>query len=170
MRLYDLWPTRVVTTEVPIDICVSIYDKYLQTGSKDWEDILDDKSLKYLTEQVNTYYLADYECIDGWIRTLSSNGNNDFELHCDNHYGNQLVGVLQVFGDEDCGGEINLYDPAWRNPQFVSDNINKNSNKFTVPFIKTQFIIFPADVWHSVSEYTGNVPRTTLNLMFKRIK
>lgn len=169
MRLMDLWPTRVVITEIPLDICAKLYDKYVQTGSKDYEDILDEDSANYLKNQVDTYFLAEHEICDGWIRTLSTSSQNDFELHCDNHYGNQIVGVLQLFGDQDCGGEINLYDPAWRNPQFVSDRVNKNSNKFTVPFIPGQFIIFPANVWHSVNAYTGETPRSTLNLMIRRV-
>lgn len=169
MKLYDLWPTRVVNVDVPLELCTKIYSQHVSIQSKDYEQVLDDNDKRLLLEYVNRYYLAEYDICDGWIRTLTSKGHNNFELHCDSHYGNQLVGVLQLFGDEDNGGDIKLYDPAWRNPQWMSDTKNKNSNSFIVPFKVGQFIIFPANVWHSVETYYGESNRVTLNLMFRRI-
>ena len=172
MKIYDLWPTRVVVTEIPIEYCARLYETYAITNSKDYEVLFENnKDIEnYIKEQIDRYYLNDYEFCDGWIRRLSTKENNDFGLHCDNHYGNQLVAVLQVFGDSESGGELNLFDPSWKNPQFVSDSKNSNVNKFTVPFIQGQLVIFPSNVWHSVNSYHGSSDRITLNLMVKRIK
>lgn len=163
MKTIELWPTTIIIDDVSPDTCLKIHMRHIATGSKDWEDVITQAEIDDIFRDFNNY-----EICDGWVRTLTTNSNNNFELHCDNHYGNQLVAVLQLFGEEEKGGELVLYDPAWRNPQWMSDNVNPNINKFQFPFKMGQLVIFPANVWHEVKAYHGAINRTTLNLMLRR--
>ena len=163
MKTLELWPTKVISYDVPINICLQIHQRHITLGSKDWEKVITKQEIDEVFS-----CLPEYEICDGWIRTLTTKSNNNFELHCDNHYGNQLVAVLQLFGEEDKGGELVLYDPSWKNPQWMSDTINPNSNKHMIQFKMGQIVIFPSNVWHEVKAYHGSINRTTLNLMLRR--
>ena len=146
-----------------------ILNSHISNNTKNWEDILEKRFENLLLDIVNSYYGGKHEICEGWIRTLSTKDHNDFELHSDSHYGGQLVAVFQICGDEDCGGELVLYDPSWSNPQWVSDTKNKNCNTFIVPFKMGNLIIFPSNIWHKVNSYTGQSNRVTLNLILKKI-
>lgn len=163
MKTFSLWPTIVTSSDIPLDICLKIYDRHITSGSKDWEDVITPEEANIIFSE-----FSEYEICDGWIRTLTTKSNNNFELHCDSHYGNQLVAVLQLFGEEEQGGELVLYDPSWKNPQWMSDTINSNSNKFQFQFKVGQLVVFPSNVWHEVKAYHGSINRTTLNLMLRR--
>lgn len=167
--IHNLWPTKVVIESLPLEECMIILNSHVSNNTKDWEDIVEKRFENLLLDIVNSYYGGKHEICEGWIRTLSTKDHNDFELHSDSHYGGQLVAVFQISGDEDCGGELVLYDPSWNNPQWVSDTKNKNSNTFTVPFQMGKLIVFPANVWHRVNSYTGNTNRVTLNLILKKL-
>jgi hypothetical protein len=163
MKMIDLWPTTIAVYDIPLDLCLKIHDRHITSNSKDWEDVItSDEANKIFCE------FSTYEICDGWIRTLTTESNNNFELHCDSHYGNQLVVVVQLFGEEEKGGELVLYDPSWKNPQWMSDTINVNSNKHEFAFKIGQVIIFPSNVWHEVKTYYGSMHRTTLNLMLRK--
>ena len=162
--MLELFPTRVLIDLLPEDRVLELVTKFAQSGAKDWE--LLETPFNDILNSISKAYNGSYEICDGWIR----NGYNSFDIHCDNHYGNQLVCVVQLYGEENCGGDLVLYDPSWRNPQFVSDGVNKNTNDYVVPFKIGQVITFPSDVWHKVTEYKGNSSRITLNLMIKRIE
>jgi hypothetical protein len=161
--LLDLFPTKVIVETLSKDIFLDLAVKYSSSDSKDWKDLLADDLM--ITNIMSTYYEGKYIICDGWVRS----GHNSFNIHCDNHYGNQFVCIVQLFGDQQSGGELVLYDPSWRNPQWMSDNKQADSITHVVPFIPGQVIIFPSNVWHSVTEYSGNISRITLNLMIRRV-
>ena len=169
MKKIDLWPTRVAYGTIDFDLVMAVYNKYAEIDSKDWEEVCTEDLKNAVLKEVHGEYPGTYEIVDGWIRKTTTKDHNDFGIHCDNHYGNQLVAVLQVMGDEDCGGDLVLYDPSWSNPQWVSDTKNVDCNTFIVPFLMGQLVIFPSNVWHSVKEYHGLTNRITLNLMLRRV-
>lgn len=161
--ILDLFPTRVLLDRLDDDQVLDLATKFAESGEKDWSLLIDNPTI--ITNIIKKQFGGDYEIVDGWVRS----GYSSFDIHCDNHYGNQLVCVVQLYGEEKSGGDLVLYDPTWRNPQFVSDSKQVDATTFKVPFIIGQVIVFPADVWHRVTEYTGSISRVTLNLMIKRV-
>jgi hypothetical protein len=167
--IHNLWPTKVVIESLPLEVCMSILNEHAKNDTKDWEELVDVGFNALLLSIVNSHYGGTHEICEGWIRTLSTKGHNEFELHSDSHYGSQLVAVIQVSGNEGAGGELVIYDPSWNNPQWVSDTKNKNANTFVIPFKMGNLIIFPSNVWHRVKAYFGQSNRVTLNLMLKKL-
>ena len=161
--MIDIFPTRIVKEHLSENEVLELATRFAEHGDKDWEKVLYDTSI--ITSKVEKWFNGKYEICDGWVRS----GYSGFDIHCDSHYGNQLVCVVQLYGEEDAGGDLVLYDPAWRNPQYVSDSINPNTVDYTVKFKVGQIILFPADVWHKVTNYTGKISRITLNLMIRRV-
>jgi hypothetical protein len=161
--LKEIFPTKLVIENLSEDDVLTLTAKFAENGDKDWELVLSDH--KIITDKVEKWLTGKYEIIEGWVRS----GYSSFDIHCDNHYGNQLVCVVQLYGEEEVGGDLVLYDPSWRNPQWVSDTKQQDANTMTVPFKIGQVIIFPSDVWHRVTPYSGKISRITLNLMIKRI-
>lgn len=161
--MIDLFPTKVIIDNIGEENVLNLAGRYAEVGDKDWEYILTDHSL--ITNIIEQNYGGEYEIVEGWVRS----GYNSFDIHCDSHYGNQLVCVVQLYGEEGAGGDLVMYDPAWRNPQWVSDTKQADSVTHTVQFKIGQVIIFPSDVWHKVTEYKGSISRITLNLMIRRI-
>jgi len=163
MHALNLFPTKVVFNNLLQDTVLELVHKYTTSNSKDWEELIEDDSI--VIDLVEKYYEGKYEICEGWIRS----GYTSFDIHCDSHYGNQLVCVVQLYGDEGRGGDLVLYDPSWSNPQWVSDSKNSDSNTYVIPFKSGQIIVFPSNVWHRVTEYTGSISRITLNLMLRRV-
>lgn len=162
--MLELFPTKVAIDYLNEEQVLELASNFAAYGDKDWEMVLSDPTI--ITSKVEKYFGGKYEICDGWIRS----GYSSFDLHCDSHYGNQLVCVVQLYGEESSGGDLVLYDPAWRNPQYMNDsNLNPNTVDYTVKFKVGQIILFPANVWHKVTEYKGKVSRITLNLMIRRI-
>lgn len=161
--ILNLFPTKVLIHQLPSDRVLELVSSFAEYDRKDWESL--GVPFNDILDIVASEYGGSYEIVDGWIR----NGYNSFDIHCDNHYGNQLVSVVQLYGDEGKGGDLVLYDPAWRNPQWVSDTKQPDSNTYVVPFKIGQAIVFPSDVWHKVTNYTGDISRITLNLMLRKI-
>lgn len=161
--MLDIFPTRIVLEQLSEEEVLMLASRFAEYGDKDWETVLEDRSI--ITSKIEKWFSGKYEICEGWVR----NGYSGFDIHCDSHYGNQLVCVVQLYGEEGAGGDLVLYDPAWRNPQYVSDSINPNTVDYTVPFKKGQIILFPADVWHRVTNYTGKINRITLNLMIRKV-
>lgn len=160
----EFFPTKVVIDSLSDDIVLHLTSKFSENNNKNWEDILDDQSI--ITNITTKYFGGEYEIVDGWVRS----GYNSFDIHCDSHYGNQYVCVVQLYGEEGVGGDLVLYDPSWRNPQWMSDDTNPNANTEKIQFKIGQVIIFPSDVWHRVTEYKGSISRITLNLMIRKIR
>jgi hypothetical protein len=159
----DIFPTRIIVDELSENQVFHFASRFAEHGEKDWELVVDQPTI--ITDLINKWCDGEYEIVDGWIRS----GYSSFDLHCDSHYGNQLVCVVQLYGEEGCGGDLVLYDPSWRNPQWTSDYKQKDVNTETIKFKIGQVIVFPSDVWHKVTEYTGSISRITLNLMIKRV-
>lgn len=159
----DIFPTRIIVDQLSQDDVFELANKFAEHGEKDWEKIVDDPEI--VLRKIRESFGGEYTIVDGWVRV----GYNSFDLHCDSHYGNQLVCVVQLYGNEECGGDLVLYDPSWRNPQWTSDVKQVDANTEVVKFKVGQFVVFPSDVWHRVTEYTGSISRITLNLMIKRI-
>ena len=161
--ILNLFPTKVVIEQLSEDRVLELATTFAETDNKDWANL--DIPLNDVLDIASRTYGGSFEVVEGWVRS----GYNNFDIHCDNHYGNQLVCVVQLYGEEGSGGDLVLYDPAWRNPQYVSDTVNPNTVDHTVNFKIGQVIVFPADVWHRVTNYTGKITRITLNLMIRRI-
>jgi hypothetical protein len=101
---------------------------------------------------------------DVWIRTAEQVAHNNFEIHCDSHKGTDYIGVLWLTGEEGCGGDIVLYDPAWRNPQHMRHEEQQTYNlKHKLTFKLGEFTLFPSNVWHEVTAYSGQAERISLN-------
>jgi len=164
--IYDLFPTRVAVNSLEENHALELTLRYAETSARSWDELLTDKDINVFTDVVSESFPGKYLICDGWIR----NGYSSFDLHCDNHYGNQLVSVVQLYGDQDSGGDLILYDPSWKNPQWMSDTKQSDVNSHTIKFIPGQMVTFPSNVWHRVSEYQGKISRITLNLMFRRIE
>jgi hypothetical protein len=137
--------------------------RFAENGDKDWKVVVDNPEL--IISKIETWFDGKYEIVDGWIRS----GYSSFDLHCDSHYGNQLVCVVQLYGEEGQGGDLVMYDPSWRNPQWMSDSKQEDANTFVIPFKIGRVVVFPSDVWHKVTPYTGKISRITLNLMVRKI-
>lgn len=165
-----MFPTIVTMDYLEDDILSELLSAYAITGSKDWEACMSQSTIHHLESIFSGWVGGKSVIVDGWIRTLGTSGHNDFELHCDNHYGNQYVAVIQLKGEEGVGGDLVLYDPAWRNPQFMSDGIKPNTFNYTIPFSVGRIVMFPSNVWHRVTEYVGTQSRSTLNLMIRRVE
>lgn len=164
--IYDLFPTRIAVEKLSEDFVLSLTEKYAINPSKSYKDILSDIDIKMIESLISNNYPGKYIVCDGWVRS----GYNNFDIHCDSHYGNQLVAVLQLYGDKESGGDLVLYDPSWSNPQWMSDTQNSDTNTYTFKFTMGQLIIFPSNVWHKVTEYRGKTNRITLNLMIRRVE
>ena len=169
MKTFNLWPTKVVIDQFEESDTMEIFNNYLIGNDSDWDTLIPENLQQKLLNVIEDNYSGKYEIIDGWIRKLETDSHNEFELHSDSHYGGHLISVIQLMGDENSGGNLIIYDPAWRNPQFMSDKKTEMSNRFEIPFNPTTVIIFPSNVWHKVSEYTGKTNRLTMNLIIKRI-
>lgn len=164
----DLWPTTIAVEQFPIDFCLETVSNFAINNDKEWDKVLSESQIKMILTAVSQNFDSHYEIVDGWVRTVPPNGNNDFEIHSDSHYGGELVAVLFVAGDQGVGGNLILFDPSWKNPQRVSDSVNPNVNKYVHSFAVGKFIVFPSNVWHSVSPYYGKSNRVTLNLVLKQ--
>lgn len=163
--MLNLFPTPVLIDYLNEEQVLELASSFATYGEKDWEMILSDPSI--ITDKIEKHFVGKYEICDGWVRS----GYSSFDIHCDSHYGNQFVCVVQLYGEEGVGGDLVLYDPAWRNPQYMSDCLsNPNTVDYTVKFKVGQIILFPANVWHKVTEYRGSITRITLNLMIRRVE
>ena len=162
--MLELFPTKVVLEQLSQNEVLSLASRFAEYGDKDWENIVYDKEI--ITSKVEKWLVGKYEIVDGWVRS----GYTSFDIHCDSHYGNQLVCVVQLYGNEGVGGDLVLFDPSWRNPQWMSDKKQKDVNTYTIPFKIGQVIIFPSDLWHKVTQYDGDISRITLNLMIRRVE
>lgn len=160
----DIFPTRIVLEQLDETEVFHLASRFAEHGEKDWEVIVDNPDI--IINKIEQWLDGKYEICDGWIRC----GYSSFDLHCDSHYGNQYVCVVQLYGEEGVGGDLVLYDPAWRNPQYMNDfNSNPNTVDYTVKFKIGQIILFPSNVWHRVTEYKGGISRITLNLMIRKL-
>lgn len=168
MKTLELFPTVITVDYLDNEVLSEIITSHALSGSKDWEACMSRATITQLEQLFSGWVGGSCTIVEGWVRTLGTNGHNDFELHCDSHYGNQYVAVVQMKGEEGKGGDLVLYDPAWRNPQFVSDTVNPNAYVYTIPFSVGRIMLFPSNVWHRVTEYTGTQSRSTLNLMVRR--
>jgi hypothetical protein len=76
-----------------------------------------------------------------------------------NHTGASAFGILylsDIDNDKD-GGKLVLHDPSW------SNNIGfKHNANFSVETKKHRLVIAPANVWHSVTSYTGDENRVAI--------
>lgn len=162
--IHDIFPTRIILEQLDQDEVFHLAGRFAEYGEKDWEIILDNPNL--ITDKIHKWFAGKYEIVDGWVRS----GYTSFDMHCDSHYGNQLVCVVQLYGNEGVGGDLVLFDPSWRNPQWMSDKKQSDVTTYSIPFKVGQVIVFPSDVWHKVTPYNGDISRITLNLMIRRVE
>jgi Putative 2OG-Fe(II) oxygenase len=166
----DLWPTVVGHYALNEDDRLRLFIETLIT--KDAGGFIDNNPwAKDIVETVFMDYIGcsniQTEIIDGWVRRIAP-GNNHFPLHCDNHYGGSHVMVIWVDGDVN-SGNLRLYDPAFRNRQTLSDT--EHAVSYTeYKFIPGEVIVFPADVWHEVTNFDGTRQRISINLILNARK
>lgn len=82
-------------------------------------------------------------------------------LHIDDHHGGSYVCIVWLDGDEDAGGDLELWDPRWWNPRFAGGTYQ--DSKHIIKFKPGTVIMMPATVWHSVTAYSGATMRRSLN-------
>lgn len=160
----SLWPTDVYQLSISKDDC-----DYLNAAIASYtaqgippEDMNKDNAFDIISKSISQ--LGRITITDVWIRTAANAVNNNFEIHCDSHKGTDYIGVLWLTGQENHGGDVTLYDPAWRNPQRLRHERQQTYNlKHEFKFTLGEFILFPSNVWHEVSTYTGTVERISLN-------
>ena len=171
LKIENLFPTKLGLYEINKEYGLELAVKL---ASSEWDALqfidadLDLQTL--ITETMKDYSLDQFSVsiVEAWVRKLHS-GANDLGLHCDSHYGGTHVIVFWLTGEDNRGGDLVLYDPAWRNPQRPNvDGTQPQLNTKTVPFKCGQVVIFPADVWHSVTEYSGTL-RYGLNVVVSLI-
>lgn len=164
MRKLELWPTVVYQFDIGLANCEFLKAVVASNAGLDIppEDMITSGAFESIEECANT--IGPATIIDAWVRTASEEDNNHFEVHCDNHKGSDHIGVLWITGDEGMGGDLVIYDPAWRNPQKLrNDNAQTYNYKKLLPFKVGTLTIFPADVWHEIRHYCGKTERVSLN-------
>lgn len=164
MRKIDLWPTTVYQSYVAHADCEYLRAVIASNSALDKppEDMITDGTFDFVSDCLSSVGIATIE--DAWIRTVELNCSNEFEVHCDSHKGTDYIGVLWVTGEEDAGGDLVLYDPAWRNPQHMRHEANQTySLNKTFKFSVGTLTVFPANVWHKITAYNGMVERISLN-------
>lgn len=163
----NLWPTTIAVEKLSKDFCFEVFNNFAIADDKEWNKFLTPEHERELLNVVSSNFGESFKIVEGWMRIVPPNGKNSFDIHSDSHYGGDLIGVICIAGDEAVGGSLTLFDPAWRNPQRISDDVRPNTFNHVEDFEIGKFIIFPANVWHSVSSYYGISNRLTLNLVFK---
>lgn len=164
MRKFELWPTTIYQAYIDHADCELLRAVIAANTALDKppEDMISDGTFSLISDCLSS--VGNVTIVDAWIRTVELNCKNDFEIHCDSHKGTDYIGVLWLTGEEDMGGDLVLYDPAWRNPQRLHNedkqtySINKTF-KFTVGVLT----VFPASVWHKITAYNGSQERISLN-------
>ena len=76
-----------------------------------------------------------------------------------NHTGAIAFGIMYLsdVDNKNYGGLLKLFDPAWSNTIGI-----KNNPIYEVETKRHRLIIGPANMWHSVSTYTGDETRATI--------
>jgi hypothetical protein len=167
MIQHNLWPTVVYQTNIGLDKCLEIRAQLAAYEAQDIppEDMPRQEIFGPLLEDFKD--IGTFDIINTWAREVEPNGkDNNFEIHCDTHHHADYIAVVWLDGEEDCGGDLMLYDPAWRNPRNPRDfdKDSRHAYRHSVKFKVGEVIMFPACVWHSVTSYTGTRTRVGLNL------
>lgn len=163
MQELNLWPTTVYQIDVDKMYCEHVFLEIVNNTALDItpEEMVTLGSYDILLDLLAP--VGNVTIVDAWIR-YSNSSTDDFEIHCDSHKGSDYIGVLWLTGDDQSGGDLTIYDPSWRNPQHLRREENQTYNlKKQFKFEIGKFIIFPSNVWHSVSKYIGHGPRASLN-------
>lgn len=160
----SLWPTDVYQTNIGRENCEYLYAAIVTYEAQNIppEDMNKFGAFELVKDAISSIGKVTIE--DVWIRTAEPVQNNNFEVHCDSHKGTDYIGVLWLTGNEGCGGDIVLYDPAWRNPQHMRfEDQQRYSLKHRITFKVGELVLFPSNVWHEVTTYTGDHKRLSLN-------
>lgn len=164
MLKLDLWPTTIYQFNIGVENCeflkaVIASNSVLEIPP---EDMIASGAFDVVSDCLKSIGTA--TIVDAWVRTADSDSNNSFEVHCDSHKGTDHIGVLWIGGEEGMGGDLVMYDPAWRNPQKLRNEGSQTYNhKKVFPFKIGELVIFPADVWHEIKNYYGKTERISLN-------
>lgn len=164
MIVQNLWPTTVYRFTFDQDTCNILHAAIVSYAAQDIppEDMNKLGLFNSVADAVAV--LGNVTISDVWIREAASAPNNNFEIHSDSHKGTDLIGVLWLTGTEGQGGDIVLYDPAWRNPQRMRYEQQQQYNiKQKFDFKIGELILFPSNVWHEVTSYYGTEKRISLN-------
>lgn len=160
----SLWPTDIYQFNIGKDQCDNLFTSIVNYSAQSIppEDMNKLGAFDLIKDCMAELGSVDIQ--DVWIRTAQGGPNNNFEIHCDSHKGTDYIGVLWLTGDENCGGDVVLYDPAWRNPQHLRyEEQQTYSLKHKLKFVLGELILFPANVWHEVTAYSGQTERISLN-------
>jgi hypothetical protein len=166
MDKIDLWPTTIYQSNLDIDNCKLLQALILSNEAMGItpEDMIQSGEFNMVLDLIKD--VGNATIIDAWIRLAESdhNINNSFEIHCDSHKGTDYIGILWLSGDENRGGDLMLYDPAWRNPQHLRfENQQQYNLRHRLKFKIGELILFPSNVWHEVTSYYGTEKRISLN-------
>lgn len=164
MNKFDLWPTTVYQFNIGVDQCNLLRAEIALNSALDVhpEEMINSDQFNNIKDLIST--VGTVNIVDAWLRTAQPRVNNNFEIHCDSHKGTNYIGILWLSGDENQGGDLVIYDPAWRNPQRLQNENNQTcSYKKVFPFKVGTLTLFPAEVWHEVTLYSGIAERISLN-------
>lgn len=164
MIIQKLWPTTVYRFTFDQNICNMLHASIISYSAQDIppEDMNKQGLFNIIADAIKV--LGTVDIADVWIRETVVSSNNNFEIHSDSHKGTDLIGILWLTGNENCGGDIVLYDPAWRNPQRMRyENQQQYNIKQQFNFKIGELILFPSNVWHEVTSYYGTEKRISLN-------
>lgn len=164
MRKLDLWPTTVYQFNIGAENCEFLKAVIASNSALEIppEDMITSGAFDMIKDCLNE--IGQAVIVDAWIRLAGEASNNSFEVHCDSHKGTDHIGVLWISGEEDMGGELVIYDPAWRNPQRLRNEDKQTyNNKKVFPFKVGTLTVFPSNVWHEVRNYNGKTERISLN-------
>lgn len=95
--------------------------------------------------------------VTSWL----TEGGTMHPLHVDDHQNGAYVCIMWLDGDEECGGNLELWDPRWWNPKLYGGTYS--DSKRVVKFKPGTIIIAPSLIWHSVTQYSGVKMRRSLN-------
>jgi hypothetical protein len=117
--------------------------------------------LKHAILEVASEYINDPSVTPTIISSWLTEGVDAHPLHIDDHHGGSYVCIVWLDGEENAGGNLELWDPRWWNPRFSGGTYQ--DSKHVIKFKPGTIIMMPASVWHSVTAYGGAVMRRSLN-------
>lgn len=161
VHVEHLWFTPVLTRHFPLEIVPQIPPGQqeplaLVPATEPTIRLIEDAARHFTPANDRTPTV-----LSSWL--TEGNSRRGHDLHVDTHQGGTHVAILWLQGDENAGGDLELWDPRWINPRLTGGKYT--DSKHVIKFQPGMLIMFPATVWHSVTKYTGSTIRRSLNVV-----
>ena len=161
VKIDNLWSTPVLTQQFSVADVPPI-----PTGQQEPVVMVPGmQHVKQLVESAATQLISTIDRIPMIVSSWMTEGNTrkGHDLHVDTHQGGTHVAIMWIAGDVGVGGDLELWDPRWINPRLTGGKYT--DSKHVIKFQPGTLIMFPASVWHSVTQYTGSTVRRSLNMV-----